>query len=71
MKQKVKEAVGHYRVMIDHTLQPYEPSREHILKRMVRPLCSDIQELIEKGTKNDAWEFLEGVSRECRKVFGC
>lgn len=68
MKQIVKRAVGHFRVLIDHALKPYEPSPEHVLKRMVHPLCQDIRDVLEKGTKNDAWEVMEGFSRECARI---
>jgi hypothetical protein len=68
VKQVVKRAVGHFGVLIDHALKPYESSSEHVLKRMVHPLCQDIRDVLEKGTKNDAWEVMEGFSRECARI---
>lgn len=68
MRQVVKRAVGHFGVLIDHALKPYEPSPEHVLKRMIYPLCQDIHDVLDRGTKNDAWEAMEGFSRECARV---
>lgn len=68
MKQTVKRAIGHFGVLVDHALKPYEPSPEHVLQRMVRPLCQDIHNVLNEGTKNDAWEVLAGFSRECGRI---
>ena len=38
MKNFVKDTVGHFTVLIDHATREYEPSLEHILKRMILPL---------------------------------
>ena len=65
MKQIVKRAIGHFGVLVDHALKPYESSPKHVLKRMVSPLCQDIRDVLDKGTKNDALEALAGFSREC------
>ena len=54
MKQIVKRTIGHFGVLIDHTLRPYEPSPEHVLERMVYPLCRDMHDVLDRGTKNDA-----------------
>jgi hypothetical protein len=70
VKQVVKRAIGHFGVLIDHALKPYEPSPEHVLKRMVHPLCQDIHNILDRGTKNDAWEVIEGFSRECARISG-
>ena len=70
MKQVVKRTIGHFGVLIDHALKPYEPSPEHVLKRMVHPLCQDIHKILDRGTKNDAWEVIEGFSRECARISG-
>jgi hypothetical protein len=68
MKQVVKRTIGHFGVLIDHALRPYEPSPEHVLRRMVHPLCQDVRDILDNGTKNDAWEVMEGFSRECARV---
>jgi len=68
MKQVVKRAIGHFGVLIDHVLKPCESSPRHVLKRMVHPLCQDVHSVLDKGTKNDAWEVLEGFARECARI---
>ncbi len=68
MKPQVKRAIGHFRVLVDHALHDREPSPEHVLQRMVAPLCQDIHDVLAVGTKNDAWEVLEGLAQECRRI---
>jgi len=68
MKKLVKDTVGHFRVLVDHSQRPYESSPEHVLKRMVRPLCRDFSKLRREGTKNDAWETLEGFAEACQML---
>lgn len=68
MKKSVKNTVGHFKVLLDHSQRPYEPSPEHILRRIVKPLCRDFSRLLDKGTKNDAWEVLEGFAKACQMV---
>ena len=65
MKNLVKDAIGHFRVLIDHSQRDYEAHPVLVLKRMVMPLCSDFERIIENGTKNDAWRTLEGIVRAC------
>jgi len=55
-------------VLADHSLRPYEPSPEHILRRMIIPLCEDVRLIIERGTRNDSWDLLQGVSKECGRI---
>jgi len=47
----------------------YEPSPEHI-KRMLLPLCRNFSEIAKEGTKNDAWDAIQGFSQECRRLLG-
>ncbi len=69
MKNFVKRTIGHYRALLEHSLKRREPSPEHILKRLVIPLCQDFNYILQEGTKNDAWIALEGISRECSKAY--
>ncbi|MFV9645839.1 MAG: hypothetical protein ACNYWU_08465 [Desulfobacterales bacterium] len=57
----VKKTVGHFRVLLDHCRRRREPSPEHVLERMVNPLCDDFSRVLLKGTKNDAWQMIEGL----------
>ncbi len=68
MKKNVKSTISFYRLLIEHSQRPYEPSPEHILKRMLVPLCHGLTEIVENGTKNDAWEVVEGFAQECQKL---
>ena len=68
MKKNVKSTVSFFRLLIEHSQRPYEPSPEHILKRMLLALCHGLSEIVESGTKNDAWEVVEGFAKECRKL---
>jgi hypothetical protein len=68
VKKNVKSAISFFRLLIEHSQREYEPSPEHILKRMLLPLCRAFAEIVESGTKNDAWEVIRGFSRECQKV---
>ena len=67
-KPFVKDAVGHFRNLLIHSTREYEPSPEHILKRLLRPLCLDIDHIIKKGTARDAKETLTLFQKECKKV---
>lgn len=57
---------GHFRVLIEHSLRKREPTPEHVLERMVYPICEDIHYLLKNGTKNYSWEALERISKECK-----
>ena len=70
MKKNVKSTISFFRLLIEHSQKGYEPSPEHILKRMLLPLCRGLSEIAETGTKNDAWEIIQGFSKECRKSLG-
>jgi len=67
MKNIVKDAVGHFKVLMDHSQREYEPHQIHVLKRMVVPLL-DFEQIIKQGTKSDAWQTLEAIVRECHKL---
>lgn len=67
MKKVVKDTVGHFEVLVDHSQRAYEPSPTHVLKRLVRPLCRDFERIIDKGTKNDAWDAIEGFLAVCER----
>lgn len=68
MKQTVKETIGHFKVLLDHATRQYEPSAEHVLKRLIRPLCRDLKQVQDAGTKNDGWQIIEGFSTACAKL---
>ena len=68
MKKAVKSAVSFFRLMMEHSQRDYEPSPRHVLKRMLWPLCDNLSEIAERGTKNDAWEVIEGFARECERA---
>lgn len=68
MKNFVKDAIGHYEVLLDHTQRDYEPHPIHVWKRMVVPLCNDFERIIKNGTKNDAWQTIEGIVRACSNL---
>jgi len=68
VKAFVKDTIGHFKVLIDHSQRPYEPSPVHVLKRIVKPLCRDFSKLLEEGTKNDTWEAIEGFSQACEML---
>jgi hypothetical protein len=68
VKKNVKSTVSFFRLLIEHSQRPYEPSPEHILKRMLWPLCRGFSAIVESGTKNDAWELVAGLARECSKL---
>ncbi|MCS4540906.1 MAG: hypothetical protein HY929_01075 [Euryarchaeota archaeon] len=65
----VKRAIGHFRNIIDHSLKPYEPTPEHVLKRLITPLCADLKLLSEVMTGKDAKEVITGFSSECHQIF--
>lgn len=68
MKKIVRDSIGHFEVLIEHSQRPYEPSPRHVLKRMVRPLCRDFSKLLERGTRNDAWEAIAGFLKACNRI---
>jgi hypothetical protein len=68
VKKVVKSTISFFRLLIEHSQREYEPSPEHILKRMLKPLCRNSSEIVERGTKNDTWEIIEGFARECKKA---
>lgn len=68
MKKNVKATISFFRLLIEHSQKEYEPSPEHILKRMLIPLCRSFRGIVEKGTKNDAWDVIEGFSKECARL---
>ena len=67
MKKNVKSTISFFRLLIEHSQKDYEPSPSHILKRMLVPLCEHFAEIAEKGTKNDAWDVIEGFVQECER----
>lgn len=67
MKKNVKSTISFFRLLIEHSQREYEPSPEHILKRLLLPLCCALSEIVENGTKNDAWDVIQGLSRECQR----
>jgi hypothetical protein len=68
VKKNAKSTISFFRLLIEHSQRPYEPSPEHILKRMLWPLCRGLSEIVARGTKNDAWEVVEGFATECRQL---
>lgn len=68
MRRETLRVTGHFRVLIDHSLRPYEPNPSHLLKRMLLPLCEDFQNMLAEGTKNDAWELLKSFSETCKRL---
>ena len=68
MKKNVKSTISFFRLLIEHSQREYEPSPEHILKRMLLPLYCAFSEIAGNGTKNDAWEVIQGFSKECKKA---
>lgn len=68
MNRIVKRTLGHFKILIEHSLRPYEPTPQHILKRMIMPICQDVRTMQTKGTKNDSWDFLQGLGEECKAI---
>ncbi|MEM2133929.1 MAG: hypothetical protein QXG44_03710 [Candidatus Jordarchaeaceae archaeon] len=68
MNKIVKRTLGHFKILIEHSLRPYEPTPQHILKRIVIPICQDVRAMQTKGTKNDSWEFLQVLAEECKAI---
>lgn len=68
MKKGIKSTVSFFRLLIEHSQKEYEPSPEHVLKRMLLPLCRNFAEIVEKGTKSDARPMIEGFVKECKKL---
>jgi len=64
----VKRTLGHFKILIEHSLRPYEPTPQHILKRMIMPICQDVRTMQTKGTKNDSWDLLQGLGEECKAI---
>ena len=63
----VKRLIGHFSNLAEHALRPYEPSPSHLKNRLLFPICEDLSDLLEKGTKNDYEQALEGISNICKK----
>lgn len=68
MKKNVKSTISYFRLLIKHSQKTYEPSPEHILKRMLIPICESLNETLENGTRNDAWDLVEGFTKECKRL---
>jgi len=68
VKKNVKSAVSFFRLLVEHSQRPYEPSPEHVLKRMLLPLCDHLTEIVKEGTKNDTWDAIEGFVSECHPL---
>jgi hypothetical protein len=68
MKKNVKSTISYFKLLIKHSQKPYEPSPEHILKRMLIPICESMNEICDGGTRNDAWDLVEGFAKECRRL---
>ena len=68
LKKISKDVVAIFKVLLDHSTRDYEPSPTHVLKRMVRPLCRELELVMQKGTKNEAWDILEGFSKTCKTM---
>ncbi len=67
-KPYVKDAAGHFRNLIIHSLREYEPTPEHTLRRLIQPLCRDIERILERGTARDAHEALTLLHKECARA---
>ncbi|MHA1364148.1 MAG: hypothetical protein ACTSP1_16725 [Candidatus Freyarchaeota archaeon] len=67
-KPFVKDAAAHFRNLLSHLTREYEPTSEHVLKRLLRPLCRDLKRIIERGTAEDVWETVNRLREECEKV---
>lgn len=63
----IKRVLGHFENLAKHTTRPYEPTPSHLKKRLLLPFCSDLTNLLEKGTKNDFEIALTGISKICKK----
>ena len=68
MKKNVKSTISYFKLLIKHSQKPYEPSPEHILKRMLIPICQSINEIRDSGTRNDACDLVEGFAKECMRL---
>ena len=55
-------------IVWDEELEVNEPSPEHILKRMLIPICESMNEIYEGGTRNDAWDLIEGFTKQCKRL---
>lgn len=67
-KPFVRDAAGHFRSLIVHSLREYEPTPEHILKRLLQPLCRDLERVLARGTARDAREALQLFNKECTRL---
>lgn len=63
----VKRTIAYFKNLIDHSLRPYEPSPVHILKRILRPFCKNINFVVESGTKAHYKKLVEEISKNCKK----
>ena len=68
MKNMVKDTLVHFETLLKHSVREYEPSSAHIMKKLINPLCRDFTRLAEKGTRNDSWEVIHGISQTYRKI---
>ena len=69
MKRIMKRTLGHFKDLLEHSLRPYEPSPEHILERIVKPICQDARTIRKKGTRNGSWNLIQGLAEECETIF--
>ena len=68
-KQIIKRTTGHFLNLVEHSLRDREPSPEHVLNRMVKPLCEDFADLLRAGgTGADMKKVLIGFVDQCGKV---
>jgi len=69
LKRIMKRTLGHFKDLLEHSLRPYEPSPEHILERIVKPICQDARTIRKKGTRNGSWNLIQGLAEECETIF--
>ena len=68
MKKVVKSTISYFRLLIKHSQKPYEPTPDHILERTLIPICENMNEIYEGGTRNDAWDLVEGFAKQCKRL---
>jgi len=51
VKKNVKSAASFFRLLVEHSQRPYEPSPEHVLKRMLLPLCDHLTEIVKEAPR--------------------